>query len=132
VTQAGDHGSLSVGERSFFFDVLGTLDKISSFTSGDFFADKDTCSIVLEVPNSLLAERGWAVGSHVDSNGPVRVGAGSKRIAGPAQPTPFLPASRTTPISPGSQRTMHVSVPVFAHALGAHGRVSIGRSKAGG
>jgi hypothetical protein len=46
VAQVGDHRFFS-GWRSdpFFFDVLGTLDKFQ-FTSGDFFADKDTCSIV--------------------------------------------------------------------------------------
>ncbi len=57
VTQAGDHRFFA-GWRSdpFFFDVLGTLNNFQ-FTRGDFFADKDTCSIVLEVPNSLLGRK---------------------------------------------------------------------------
>jgi Domain of unknown function (DUF4331) len=57
VTQAGDYRFFA-GWRSdpFFFDVLGTLNNFQ-FTSGDFFADKDTCSIVLEVANSLLGPK---------------------------------------------------------------------------
>src|SRR5436309_2329452 len=57
VAQAGDHRFFA-GWRSdpFFFDVLGTLNQFQ-FTRGDFFADKDTCSIVLEVPNFLLGPR---------------------------------------------------------------------------
>jgi hypothetical protein len=37
----------------FFFDVQGALNNLQ-FTGNDFFADKDICSIVLEVPNSQL------------------------------------------------------------------------------
>src|SRR5206468_6353219 len=56
-TQAGDHRFFA-GWRSdpFFFDVLGVLNSFQ-FTTGDFFADKDICSIVLEVPNSLLGPK---------------------------------------------------------------------------
>src|SRR6266478_5205935 len=54
VTQAGDYRFFA-GWRSdpFFFDVRGALNNLQ-FTSNDFFADKDVCSIVLEVPNSAL------------------------------------------------------------------------------
>src|SRR6266436_418405 len=82
VTQAGDHDFFA-GWRSdpFFFDVLGTLNKFQ-FTSGAFFADKDTCSIVLEVPNSLFGAKEVGLWARTlipaDSAG----GAGSKRIAG--------------------------------------------------
>lgn len=57
VAQSGEHRFFA-GWRSdpFFFDVMGTLDKFQ-FTSGDFFLDKDTCSVVLELPNSLLGSR---------------------------------------------------------------------------
>jgi hypothetical protein len=56
-TQAGDHRFFA-GWRSdpFFFDVLGVLNNFQ-FTTGDFFADKDICSIVLEVPNSALGPK---------------------------------------------------------------------------
>src|SRR4051794_33510095 len=46
----------------FFFDVLGTLNNFQ-FTGDDFFIDKDICSIVLELPNSILGPgpvRVWA------------------------------------------------------------------------
>src|SRR4051812_42368148 len=45
VVKAGDYRFFA-GWRSdpFFFDVLGTLNNYK-FTSGDFFTDKDTCSI---------------------------------------------------------------------------------------
>src|SRR5436190_7433559 len=54
VTQAGDYRFFA-GWRSdpFFFDVAGALNNLQ-FTGDDFFADKDVCSIVLEVPNSIL------------------------------------------------------------------------------
>jgi Domain of unknown function (DUF4331) len=54
VTEAGDH-RLFAGWRSdpFFFDRRGALNNLQ-FTGADFFADKDVCSIVLEVPNSAL------------------------------------------------------------------------------
>jgi len=40
----------------FFCDVEGAK-KNFQFTSDDFFADKDVCSIVLEVPNSALGAK---------------------------------------------------------------------------
>ena len=37
------------------------------FTGDDFFADKDVCSIVLEVPNSdSWGQTGGTVGTHAD------------------------------------------------------------------
>ncbi|HTC07061.1 MAG TPA: DUF4331 family protein [Xanthobacteraceae bacterium] len=55
VTEAGDH-RIFAGWRSdpFFFDVHGVTNDLH-FTGDDFFADKDVCSVVLEVPNSALA-----------------------------------------------------------------------------
>jgi hypothetical protein len=57
VTQAGDYRFFA-GWRSdpFFFDTLGALNNLQ-FTGDDFFADKDVCSIVLEVPNSALSPK---------------------------------------------------------------------------
>jgi uncharacterized protein DUF4331 len=54
VTKAGDC-SLFVGWRSdpFFFDTNGFFNKMQ-FTGEDFFADKNVCGIVLELPNSAL------------------------------------------------------------------------------
>jgi len=54
VTQGGDYRFFA-GWRSdpFFFDTMGALNNFQ-FTGDDFFAEKDVCSIVLEVPNSAL------------------------------------------------------------------------------
>jgi len=57
VTEAGDY-RLFAGWRSdpFFFDRRGALNNLQ-FTGADFFADKDVCGIVLEVPNSALQSK---------------------------------------------------------------------------
>jgi hypothetical protein len=57
VTQAGDYRFFA-GWRSdpFFFDVLGVKNGLQ-LTGDDFFAGKDVCSIVLEVPNSALGPK---------------------------------------------------------------------------
>jgi hypothetical protein len=54
VTEAREYRFFA-GWRSdpFFFDTQGALNNLQ-FTGNDFFADKDVCSIVLEVPNSDL------------------------------------------------------------------------------
>jgi hypothetical protein len=54
IAEAGDH-RLFAGWRSdpFFFDTLGALNDLK-FTGVDFFADKDVCSIALEVPDAAL------------------------------------------------------------------------------
>jgi hypothetical protein len=54
VTEAGDTRFFA-GWRSdpFFCDVEGAKNNLQ-FTGDDFFADKDVCSIVLELPNSAL------------------------------------------------------------------------------
>src|SRR6202047_2510914 len=63
VTLAGDTRFFA-GWRSdpFFCDVEGAKNNLQ-FTGDDFFADKDVCSIALEVPNSALGAnelRLWA------------------------------------------------------------------------
>src|SRR5579862_2487694 len=57
VTEAGDIRFFA-GWRSdpFFCDVEGAKNNFQ-FTSDDFFADKDVCSIVLEVPDSALGAK---------------------------------------------------------------------------
>jgi Domain of unknown function (DUF4331) len=55
--QISEHESYRffAGWRSepFFFDTLGALNNLN-FTGSDFFADKNVCSIVLELPNAAL------------------------------------------------------------------------------
>jgi hypothetical protein len=57
VTEAGGYRFFA-GWRSdpIFFDTHGILNNMQ-FTGDDFFADKDVCSIVLEVPNSALGAK---------------------------------------------------------------------------
>ena len=57
VTDAGGYRFFA-GWRSdpFFFDTKGALNNLQ-FTGNDFFADKDVCSIVLEVPNIVLGRK---------------------------------------------------------------------------
>ncbi|HMG36283.1 MAG TPA: DUF4331 family protein [Blastocatellia bacterium] len=54
ITKAGDYCCF-FGWRSdpFFFDANGNFNHMQ-FTGDDFFADKNVCSIVLELPNSAL------------------------------------------------------------------------------
>ena len=117
VTQAGDHRFFA-GWRSdpFFFDVQGTLNNFQ-FTAGDFFADKDTCSIVLEVPNSLLGPK--EVGLWARTLIPNSAGGGwvqADRGARPNQ-TPFLAGEQNDAYLAGQPADDARFVPVFAHAL---------------
>ncbi len=54
----GDEHRFFAGWRSdpFFFDRCGAINNLQ-FTGEDFFADKNVCSMVLEVPNSALPPR---------------------------------------------------------------------------
>jgi hypothetical protein len=118
VTQAGDHRFFA-GWRSdpFFFDVQGTLNNFQ-FTSGDFFADKDTCGIVLEVPNSILGPK--EVGLWARTLIPTGSAGGgwvqADRGARPNQ-TPFLAGEQNDAYLAGEPADDARFVPVFAHAL---------------
>jgi hypothetical protein len=98
----------------FFFDTKGALNNLQ-FTGDDFFADKDVCSIALEVPNSVL--------------GPGRVGLWARTLAGadgswiqadrgalPLQVTFLVDAERNAYLAcePADDGRF---VAVFAHAL---------------
>src|SRR5581483_6087524 len=77
VTEAGDYRFFA-GWRSdpFFFDAEGALNDLQ-FTGQDFFADKNVCSIVLEMPNSALGPRAVALWHRtlVPADGPSGGGA---------------------------------------------------------
>jgi hypothetical protein len=115
VTEAGDHRFFA-GWRSdpFFFDVQGARNGLQ-FTGDDFFADKDVCSIVLEVPNSVL--------------GPKRVGLWARTLDGaggkwvqadrgalPAQAV-FLVGDERDAYLAGEPEDDARFVAIFAHAL---------------
>jgi len=81
VTEAGDYRFFA-GWRGdpFFFDTLGALNNLQ-FTGDDYFADKDVCSIVLEIPNSALSPiKDGPVGSYTGRH-KREVGAGGSRCA---------------------------------------------------
>jgi len=117
-TEGNDHRFFA-GWRSdpFFFDVLGTLNNMQ-FTGEDFFADKDTCSIVLEVPDSVLGPkevRLWArtlVPANSVSGGWVQADRGGR----PNQ-TPFLTGDQNEAYLAGEPADDARFIPVFAHSL---------------
>lgn len=118
VTQAGDY-RFFVGWRSdpFFFDAGGALNNFQ-FTGEDFFADKDVCSIVLEVSNVLLGPKEFGLWARtlVPSN----EGGGSwvqaDRGARPSQ-TPFLSGDQNNAYRAGEPADDARFIPLFAHAL---------------
>ena len=128
VTEAGDYRFFA-GWRSdpFFFDTRGALNNLQ-FTGDDFFADKDVCSIVLEVPNSVLGPKGLACGP---ARWMVRAASGSRRIAVRGRhKLSSLPVRREMPTSPVSRRTMPVSSPSSRTRWST--RVAMRRRKQGG
>jgi hypothetical protein len=116
VTEAGDYRFFA-GWRSdpFFCDVEGAKNNLQ-FTGDDFFADKNVCSIVLEVPNSALGEgeiRLWA-----RTLAP-REGGGwvqAERGARPAQAVILVDRERDDYLA-GEPADDARFVPGFAHAL---------------
>ena len=109
VTETGDYRFFA-GWRSdpFFLDRRGAVSNLQ-FTGDDFFADKNVCSIVLEVPNSALAPKEvglWARTLDGAGGGWVQAdrGACPRKLSS-------LPARREVPISPGTRRTIPVSSP---------------------
>jgi hypothetical protein len=115
VTQAGDYRFFA-GWRSdpFFFDVQGAINNLQ-FTGNDFFANKDVCSTVLEVPNSALGPKRvglWA--RTLDGTGGKWVQA--DRGARPSQ-TVFLTGAEGGAYLAGEPADDARFVAVFAHAL---------------
>jgi hypothetical protein len=118
VTESGEY-RLFAGWRSdpFFFDAAGALNEFQ-FTGEDFFADKDVCSIVLELPNEALGGSGevalWhrTLVSDGDS-GWVQVDRGAR----PSQSVFFSPGEEKGPYLAGEPSTDDRFVESFAHAL---------------
>ena len=80
------------------------------FTGDDYFADKDVCSIVLEVPNSALGPKEFGLWARTLRR---YDGSGSRWIAERGlKQTVILVEEKTMPTSPRNQRTMRVSLPV--------------------
>ena len=115
MTETGDYRFFA-GWRSdpFFLDRRGAISNLQ-FTGDDFFADKNVCSIVLEVPNSALGPKEvglWA--RTLDGTGGGWVQA--DRGALPAQAI-FLTGAERGAYLAGDPADDSRFVPVFAHSL---------------
>ena len=115
MTEGGDYRFFA-GWRSdpFFFDTLGALNNLQ-FTGADYFADKDVCSIVLEVPNSALGSGTvglWARTLDGASGKWVQADRGAR----PNQ-TPFLAGEQNSAYLAAEPADDASFIPVFAHAL---------------
>jgi hypothetical protein len=116
VTEFGAY-RLFTGWRSdpFFFDVDGALNRMQ-FTGKDFFADKDVCSIALELP---VSELGGGVSVNLWHRSLVQVEGGwvqADRGSRPSQ-TPFLASAQREAYLEGEPAQDERFVPMFAHAL---------------
>ena len=116
VVEARGH-RLFAGWRSdpFFFDTLGALDDLR-FTGSDFFADKDVCSVVLEVPNAALGS--GPVGLWMRVLVPAR-GGGWVQVerGGRPQHAVFLTGEARDAFQAAEPAEDERFVAVFAHAL---------------
>jgi hypothetical protein len=117
IAEAGGHRFFA-GWRSdsFFFDAPGAVNNFK-FEGNDFFADKDICSIVLEVPNSVLGSK--EIGLWARTLIPAKGAAGwvqADRGARPSQ-TPFLSGDQNEAYRAGEPADDARFVPLFAHAL---------------
>ena len=115
VTEAGGYRFLA-GWRSdpFFFDTMGAVNNFQ-FTGTDLFADRDVCSIVMEVPNSALAAKKLGLWHRtLDGSGGKWIQA--DRGARPSQ-TPFLAGEQNAAYLAGEPADDARFVPLFAHSL---------------
>jgi len=115
ITEAGDCRFFA-GWRSdpFFFDVEGALNNLR-FTGKDYFADKDICGIVLELPNSELGSgpvRLWARTVDGSTGTWVQAERGAR-----AQQTPFLPGDDRNAYLAGEPADDRRFIATFAHSL---------------
>jgi hypothetical protein len=115
VTKAGDY-CFFFGWRSdpFFFDVNGNFNHML-FTGDDFFADKNVCSIVMELPNSSLGSNEvgiWARTADKTGEGWVQADRGGR----PMQAV-FLPGEEREAYLSGKPADDARFIDVFAHEL---------------
>jgi len=115
ITEADGH-RLFAGWRSdpFFFDPLGALNNLQ-FTGSDFFADKDVCSIVLEVPNSVLGNKEvalWARTLDGTSGSWVQADRGARSAQ-----SVFLPGDERDAYLAGAPADDARFISAFAHSL---------------
>jgi hypothetical protein len=115
VTDGADHRFFA-GWRSdpFFFDAQGALNNFQ-FTGQDLFADKDICTIVLEVPNTKLGTKKIGLWARTLAGAPgswVQVDRGAQ-----PQQSIFLPGPERNSYLVGEPAQDAPFVPAFAHSL---------------
>ena len=115
VTDAGDYRFFA-GWRSdpFFFDTQGALNNLQ-FTGDDFFADKDVCSIAIEIPNSELGRQNlglWARTLHDVGGKWIQADRGAR-----PQQAVFLTGAENADYLAGEPADDARFVAVFAHSL---------------
>jgi hypothetical protein len=115
VTDAGEYRFFA-GWRSdpFFFDVEGALNNLQ-FTGNDFFADKDVCSIAIELPNSALGAGKVGLWARTLANQDGKW-VQADRGARPQQ-TPFLSGEENAAYLAAEPASDARFIPLFAHAL---------------
>jgi hypothetical protein len=115
VTEAGSYRFFA-GWRSdpFFFDTLGAINNLT-FTGSDYFADKNVCSIAIELPNSELGSETvglWARTLDGSSGSYVQADRGAR-----ASQEPFLIGDQQATYLAGEPAQDARFIPVFAHSL---------------
>ena len=115
ITKYGDY-CFFFGWRSdpFFFDANGLFNKMQ-FTGGDFFKDKNVCSIVVDLPNSGLGNNKvglWARTVDKTADAWVQADRGGR----PMQAV-FLPGEQREAYLSGEPTNDDRFVDVFAHEL---------------
>lgn len=123
VTEAGSYRFFA-GWRSdpFFFDTLGAVNNLT-FTGSDYFADKNVCSIVIELPNSELGSgkvNVWARTLDGSSGRYVQADRGAR-----ASQEPFLIGDQQAAYLAGEPAQDARFIPVFAHSLQHTGGYSL-------
>lgn len=115
VTNAGDYRFFA-GWRSdpFFFDALGAVNNLT-WTGKDFFADKNVCSIVLEMPNTKLGSEKlnlWARTLDGTSGSWVQADRGAR-----ASQEPFLAGDQKSAYLSAEPVNDAQFIRLFAHSL---------------
>ena len=115
IAKAGDYCCF-FGWRSdpFFFDAIGNFNQMQ-FTGDDFFADKDVCSIVLELPNSALGADQVGLWARTVEKTP-EGWSQAERGARPLQAV-FLPGEEREAYLSGQPADDDRFIGVFAHQL---------------
>jgi hypothetical protein len=115
ITTAGGYRFFA-GWRSdpFFFDTLGAVNNLT-LTGQDYFAEKDVCSIVLEIPNEQLGSLNlkiWARTLDGSSGKYVQADRGAR-----PQQEPFLAGDAKSAYLAAQPVDDAQFIPVFAHSL---------------